>query len=185
VTVTANAASGKVAVTLPSTARPTELASTTSKTEKPGKKSTFAELRLSSPVAARRASAAGGPSGPEVAPEMTSSVPSGALGDLNAAQSAQPGAPFQGGQLIRPKQISFVSPQYTPLAQRQHIQGDVTLDILVDAEGRPAAIKVLSGPALLRQAAMEAVRQWKYQPGLLDGVPTPMHITETVRFRLE
>jgi TonB family protein len=188
VTVTANAASGKVTATLPPAVRPGELvagAVKSEKAEKAGKKSTLAELKLSAPVAARRGAGAGSSAAPDMAPEMAGSIPSGALGELTPAQSGQPGAPIQGGQVVRPKQISIIPPQYTPLAQRQHIQGDVTLDILVDVGGRVASVKVVSGPPLLRQAAIEAVRQWKYQPGLLDGAPSPMHVTETVRFRLE
>lgn len=67
----------------------------------------------------------------------------------------------------------------------QHIQGDVTLDVLVDANGRPSTTKVLSGPALLQQAAVSAVRQWKYQPGMLNGAAIPTHVSVTITFRLD
>jgi protein TonB len=44
---------------------------------------------------------------------------------------------------------------------------------------------VVSGPALLQQAAMEALRHWKYEPAQLDGKAVPMHLTVTVQFKLQ
>jgi protein TonB len=46
-------------------------------------------------------------------------------------------------------------------------------------------MKVISGPALLHQAAMDALRQWKYQPATLNGQPMAMHLTVTVQFKLQ
>jgi protein TonB len=45
-------------------------------------------------------------------------------------------------------------------------------------------MKVLSGPTLLEQAAMDALKQWKYEPAMLDGKAVPMHVTVTIQFRL-
>jgi protein TonB len=46
-------------------------------------------------------------------------------------------------------------------------------------------MKVVSGPSLLHQAAMDALRQWKYQAATLDGKPVAMHLTVTIQFRLQ
>jgi periplasmic protein TonB len=46
-------------------------------------------------------------------------------------------------------------------------------------------MNVVSGPTLLHQAAMDALKQWKYQPASLDGKPVPMRLTVTIRFRLQ
>jgi protein TonB len=46
-------------------------------------------------------------------------------------------------------------------------------------------MKVVSGPVLLHQAAMDSLRQWRYEPAMLDGKPVPMHLTVTVQFRLQ
>jgi protein TonB len=46
-------------------------------------------------------------------------------------------------------------------------------------------MKVISGPAILHQAAMDALRHWKYVPAMLDGNPVPMHLTVTIQFRLQ
>jgi protein TonB len=78
-----------------------------------------------------------------------------------------------------------VPPVYPSLARSQHISGDVNVDALIDVNGRVTSMKVISGPALLHQAAMEALRQWKYRPATLDGKPVPMHLTITLRFRVQ
>jgi len=46
-------------------------------------------------------------------------------------------------------------------------------------------MKVISGPALLHQAAKDALRLWKYQPATLNGQPMAMHLTVTVQFKLQ
>jgi periplasmic protein TonB len=64
------------------------------------------------------------------------------------------------------------------------VEGDVTLDALIEESGRITTIKVLSGPTVLQQAAVVAVRQWKYEPATLNGSPTPIHLSVTVKFHL-
>jgi protein TonB len=71
------------------------------------------------------------------------------------------------------------------MARSQHISGNVTLDALIDAQGNVTTMKVLSGSPVLHQAALEAVKQWKYSPAQLDGTPTSMHLTVTVQFRIQ
>ena len=56
---------------------------------------------------------------------------------------------------------------------------------LIGENGHVSAMKVISGPALLHQAAMDALRQWKYQPATLNGQPMAMHLTVTVQFKLQ
>jgi protein TonB len=81
--------------------------------------------------------------------------------------------------------ISSVSPVYPALAKTQHVAGDVRVDALIDANGRVTTMKVVSGPSLLHQAAMDSLRHWKYQAATLDGKPVPMHLTVTLQFRLQ
>jgi protein TonB len=59
------------------------------------------------------------------------------------------------------------------------------VDALIDANGRVTTMKVVSGPTLLHQAAMEALHHWKYQPASLNGNAVPMHLTVTIQFRLQ
>jgi protein TonB len=111
---------------------------------------------------------------------------------LNAGlvgSNAQPSAPVTplpvGGDVKQAKLISSVPPMYPALAKNQHISGNVVVDALIDANGRVTTMKVVSGPTLLQQAAMDALKQWKYQPAQLDGKPVAMHLTVTLQFRLQ
>ncbi len=106
-----------------------------------------------------------------------------------AGGNAQPSAPVTplpvGGDVKQAKLISSVPPIYPALARNQHISGNVQIDALIDANGRVTTMKVVSGPTLLQQAAMDALKQWKYQPAMLDGKPVAMHLTVTLQFRLQ
>ena len=90
-----------------------------------------------------------------------------------------------GGEVTQARLVSTVPPEYPLLARAQHVSGGVTIDALVDANGRVTKMKVLSGPTLLEQAAMDALRQWRYEPAMLDGKAVPMHLTVTIQFRLQ
>ncbi len=111
------------------------------------------------------------------------------LGAGLGAATKQPTAPTApvaiGGDVKQAKLISTVPPVYPQLAKAQHISGGVTIDALIDANGRVTKMKVISGPTLLQEAAMDALRQWKYQPATLDGKAVPMHLTVTIQFRLQ
>ena len=89
-----------------------------------------------------------------------------------------------GGMVQQARLIHSVPPVYPSLAKLTHVSGDVTVDALIDASGNVMAVKVLSGPVMLQQAAVETVRQWKYEPARLDGQAVAMHLTVTVKFRL-
>lgn len=87
---------------------------------------------------------------------------------------------------VKPARLSVsVAPVYPVIARSQRISGDVRIDALIDENGRVSAMKVISGPAVLHQAAMDALRHWKYVPATLDGNPVPMHLTVTIQFRLQ
>jgi TonB family protein len=89
----------------------------------------------------------------------------------------------QGGDVQPARLIRAKLPDYPQLARTNHAAGDVTLDALVDASGNVRDVKVISGPVLLRAAATAALLQWKYEPARLDGQPTPMHLTVTMKFK--
>jgi TonB family protein len=106
------------------------------------------------------------------------------LGVGNGKQPAAPEVPLPVGGDVKPARlISSVSPTYPVMAKNQHIYGDVLIDALIDANGHVTTMNVISGPALLHQAAMTALRQWKYQPASLDGKAVSMHLTVTMKFR--
>jgi len=95
-----------------------------------------------------------------------------------------PAQPPLGGDVRPPKLVKSMTPGYPQLARVQRVSGDVQLDALVDPTGKVETVKILSGPLLLQRAAADAVRQWKYAPGMLDGIPTPMHVTVVLKFRI-
>jgi len=87
-----------------------------------------------------------------------------------------------GGNAQESKLIRRVEPVYPELAKRARVQGRVVLVVTVDEEGSVAEIKVTNGHPLLDEAAVTAVRQWKYSPTLLNGEPVPVIATVTVTF---
>jgi periplasmic protein TonB len=108
------------------------------------------------------------------------------LSALSTSHRNEPAAPIPvGGDVKAAKLIKSVPPVYPPMARSQHVSGNVQIDALIDADGNVGAMKVLSGPALLRDAALQSLKQWKYQPAELDGKPTSMHLTVTLQFRAQ
>jgi protein TonB len=97
----------------------------------------------------------------------------------------KPKAPVRvGGRVKEPRLISRVDPVYPPLAKQTHMQGTVVIDAILDEKGDVIEMKVLSGPPLLIQAAVDAVRRWKYQPTFLNDQPVQVQLNVTVTFRL-
>jgi TonB family protein len=88
------------------------------------------------------------------------------------------------GNIQESKLIRRVEPVYPELAKQARVQGRVVLVVTVDEEGSVAQIKVRNGHPLLYEAAITAVKQWKYSPTLLNGEPVPVIATVTVRFDL-
>ena len=102
--------------------------------------------------------------------------------EVSRGNAAQP-LPL-GGDVRPPKLIKSNTPPYPALARTQRVSGDVQLDALVDTTGKVGDVKIVSGPLLLQRTAADAIRQWKYAPGMLDGVATPMHVTVVLKFRI-
>ena len=80
--------------------------------------------------------------------------------------------------------LSQPRPVYPSLAAMARIQGDVTLHAIIDREGRVAELQVVSGHPVLVQAALAAVRTWRYRPTRLNGEPVEVETTITVSFVL-
>jgi protein TonB len=77
-----------------------------------------------------------------------------------------------------------VNPAYPPLAAAARVQGTVLLEATIDEEGNVVNLMVLRSVPLLDGAALDAVRQWKYEPTLLNGSPVPVLMSVSVRFEL-
>jgi len=121
----------------------------------------------------------------EEQPDSSAEALNAGLVGGNRQPSAPAAPPPVGGDVTPAKLISAVPPAYPVLAKNQHVSGNVLIDALIDANGRVTTMKVVSGPTLLQQAAMDALKQWKYRPAKLDGNPVPMHLTVTIQFRLQ
>jgi periplasmic protein TonB len=89
-----------------------------------------------------------------------------------------------GGQVEAAKLIYKPTPEYPPLAKMARIQGTVRLEAIISKDGTIQDLKVLSGHPLLVKAALDAVKQWRYQPTLLNGEPVEVVTEIDVNFTL-
>ena len=143
-----------------------------------------------------------------IAPEVriahsVGDVVEGAIGDVgstvtgpgvltpNIAPTPVPPPPQQpkiarvGFQGIRePKKIVNVVPEYPEIARLSRREGTVILEAVLDVTGRVQSVRVLKSETLLDEAAIRAVKQWRYTPTELNGVPVQVLMTITVNFTL-
>lgn len=84
-----------------------------------------------------------------------------------------------------PVLIHRIEPVYPETARRVRLTGTVTLKAVISETGDVERVEVLRGATFLTEAAVDAVRQWKYRPALMDGRPVSVYFTVVVTFRLE
>ena len=101
-----------------------------------------------------------------------------------APWAAAEGAVRVGGNVRAPARTRGATPVYPPIAQSARVQGVVIMEAVIGPDGRVRDVRVLRSIPLLDQAAIDAVKQWEYEPTLLNGVPVPVVITVTVQFTL-
>jgi periplasmic protein TonB len=89
-----------------------------------------------------------------------------------------------GGLVREPRRLVNVSPVYPPLARSARVEGTVMLEAIINEAGIVEQLKVVRSVALLDQAAIDAVRQWRYTPTLLNGTPVSVVMTITIRVTL-
>ncbi|MBZ5660842.1 MAG: TonB family protein [Acidobacteriia bacterium] len=122
------------------------------------------------------------------APAVASPATFGARTDRQPAPPPGPPAeistPHAAKVVQEAKLISSTRPVYPTLAKESNTQGRVTIDVSIDEKGNVVAAKAVSGPIPLRQAAVDAVKRWKYSPAQIDGKPSPSEISIGVDFRL-
>jgi protein TonB len=121
-------------------------------------------------------------------------VPGGAMGGvLGSVMSSVPTAVPKAAtpQRVRVSQgvsqgllMKKVTPQYPPLAKQARIQGVVVLQALIGKDGSIQNLHVVSGHPMLTNAALEAVKEWKYKPYYLNGEPVEVETTINVNFSL-
>ncbi len=87
-----------------------------------------------------------------------------------------------GGNVQAAKLVHRVYPTYPEAARQARVSGTVILEVTVDEKGNVTGVRVLRGNQLLDKAAVDAVRQWKYSPTVLNGEAVPVIATVTVNF---
>jgi protein TonB len=125
-----------------------------------------------------------------VAGGVEGGVPGGVVGGVvGGLPTEAPPPPSKvvriGGQIKEPKKIRDVRPVYPDLAVQSRVSALIILEAEVDTRGYVKAVKVLRGHPLFDDAAIEAVKQWRYQPLLLNGEPTGFVLTVTINFNLQ
>jgi protein TonB len=83
-----------------------------------------------------------------------------------------------------PEKTRDIKPVYPKIAQAAKVQGIVIIEAIISKTGEVQNAKVLRGNPMLDNAALEAVRQWRYTPPLLNGEPVDVIMTVTVNFTL-
>jgi protein TonB len=117
-------------------------------------------------------------------------VPGGVLGGVVGGLLNAPPAPAPvkvvriGGAIVAPKVVRRVAPVYPLLAVQARVQGIVVIEAQVGVNGYVKTARVLTANQILEEAALDAVRQWRYQPLLLNGEPTEFILTVTITFNL-
>jgi len=89
-----------------------------------------------------------------------------------------------GGAVQAAKLVNRVQPMYPPLARQTRISGTVKLHAIIGKDGSVQQLQVVSGHPLLVQSALDAVKQWRYQPTLLNGDPVEVDTEIDVIFSL-
>lgn len=80
------------------------------------------------------------------------------------------------------KVLAIIPPAYPKSLQNAHVSGSVVLSAVIAKDGSVKQLQPVSGPAQLRPLAMQAVKQWRYQPTVLEGAPVEVSTTITIDF---
>jgi periplasmic protein TonB len=174
----------------PSKAPPTVASQPTASTPPKNSMANMSSSLAAHPVSARSAVAARSDAAPT--PDVVAAgnnsggeAPGLASPTLNlvAPSRPTPESPLRvGGDIKAPRLISTSLPVYPAIARQAGVEGNVIVDTVVDKDGNVTSMKVLSGPPMLRQPAVDALREWKYHPGTLNGDPVAVEITVSIQF---
>ncbi|HKV03850.1 MAG TPA: energy transducer TonB [Candidatus Acidoferrales bacterium] len=142
------------------------------------------------PVSSRRASPRETAAAPSLDAAASSANENSGLPGMGASVVIAPPPPPApksevriGGDIKPPRLISSVIPVYPSVAKSAGVEGSVVVKASIDKEGNVVDAKAISGSPMLRQAAVDAVRKWKYESAILDGEPIATQINVTIQFR--
>ena len=106
------------------------------------------------------------------------------VGEPNANAASAGENNQQRGSIQPPVLMERVMPAYPEAAKRQNLEGVVVVSAVIGKDGVPRAVRRVSGPADLTQAALDAVAGWRYKPASLGGEPVEVQRIITINFRL-
>ncbi len=114
-------------------------------------------------------------------------LPANIVGDMLYRIVGEPVEPILRaiGNIRPPRLVRRVEPLYPEIARQARVEGVVILEATTDVFGRVTGVRVLRSLPLLDAAAVDAVRQWIYEPLVVNGRPRPVTFTVTVRFVLK
>jgi periplasmic protein TonB len=115
----------------------------------------------------------------------TGNSPFGAAPAVRMAPAAPRGPLRVPSRVVSGMIIEQSLPQYPRIAVVTRTQGTVMLAAVISRTGEIENLRVVSGPAMLQQAALDAVRTWRYRPYLLNGEPVDVETTINVVFKLD
>jgi protein TonB len=118
------------------------------------------------------------------APEVMVFKPAGNAPRVGGAVGGTDNALRVGGGIKPPRKIRDVRPVYPPIALAANVSGVVIVETRIGADGGVEDARVLRSIPLLDQAALDAVKQWRFDPTLLNGQPVPIVMTLTINFTL-
>ncbi|MCM2268525.1 MAG: TonB family protein [Thermoanaerobaculia bacterium] len=123
----------------------------------------------------------------EVQQDLDIPVDDAIFGIPDGPPAAEPDGPILvGGDVKPPERVFAPQPTYTEIARKARIQGVVIVQAIIDREGNVTNVKVLKGlPMGLEEAAVEAMKQWKFKPATLNGRPVTVYYNLTVNFKLQ
>jgi protein TonB len=80
--------------------------------------------------------------------------------------------------------VHDANPVYPVEARKQHIQGDVFLQFIIDKEGKVVNLRAVQGDPVLAEAALDAAKQWRFRPYLIKGDPVEVETTIKIQFHM-
>jgi protein TonB len=113
--------------------------------------------------------------GPDLGPQIGMGTP---------IMPHRPAQSFRTSVVMEGNLISRVEPQYPVIARQIRLEGSVVLKAIISRDGKIEQVEVVSGSALLARPAVDAVREWRYRPCLLNGEPVEVETQITVNFVL-
>ena len=105
----------------------------------------------------------------------------------------RPARPLSNGPVVRvgdggigsPVKVKDVKPVYPPIAQAAGVQGIVVMEVRIEPDGTIGTASVMRSIPLLDQAALDAVKAWRFAPTLLNGQPVAVMMVVTINFTLD